>query len=321
MVISHYKILRRLGAGGMGEVYLAQDTQLERPVALKVMSAELAKDPNQRKRFRTEAKAASALNHPHICTIYEVGETENGRPFLAMEYLEGQTLDVILQERRLKPREIIYLGIEIAEALEAAHAQGLVHRDIKPGNIMLDPRAGAKVLDFGLAKWVERDGLGGPVSSAAQTRTGMLIGTPQYMSPEQVLGRPLDLRSDIFSLGAVLYELAVGQRPFLGKTVGETINNVVNQPAAPLGLENPAFSPALDLIIFKCLEKDPEKRYASAGELAEDLRKLKSDSEKALAAVTQENVVPPLRLAGQHQPTALWKLAAKVGADRTAVLG
>jgi serine/threonine-protein kinase len=321
-LISHYRIVRRLGAGGMGEVFLAQDTQLERPVALKVMSAELAKDPNQRKRFRTEAKAASGLNHPHICVIHEVGETEDGRPFLAMEYVEGQTLDVVLQERRLKLREALNLGIEVAEALEAAHARGLVHRDIKPANIMLDRRGGAKMLDFGLAKWFAPDELSGAITSVAHTRTGMLIGTPQYMSPEQALGRTLDPRTDIFSLGVVLYELVAGQRPFLGKTVGETINNIVNQAPAPLGLENPVFSPALDNILFKCLEKDPEKRYASAKELAADLRKVKEDSDRALAATTLEQPpTPSTHASGERQPTALWKLAAKAGAGRNAALG
>src|SRR5512140_1128204 len=168
-LISHYRVVRRLGAGGMGEVYLAQDTQLDRPVALKVMSAELAKDPNQRKRFRTEAKAASGLSHPHICVIHEVGETADGRPFLAMEYVEGQTLDAVLQQRRLKIREVINLGIEVAEALEAAHARGLVHRDIKPGNLMLDRAGRAKVMDFGLAKWFAPDALNATTTSVAHT--------------------------------------------------------------------------------------------------------------------------------------------------------
>jgi len=321
-MISHYRIVRRLGAGGMGEVFLAQDTQLERPVALKVMSAELAKDPNQRKRFRTEAKAASGLAHPHICVIHEVGETEDGHPFLAMEYIEGQTLDVLLQQRRLKIREILNLGIEVAEALDAAHVRGLVHRDIKLANLMLDQRGQVKVLDFGLAKWVAPDELSATATSVAHTQTGILIGTPQYMSPEQALGRSLDPRTDLFSLGVVLYELVAGQRPFLGRTVGETINNIVNQPPAPLGLENPVFSPALDDIILKCLEKEPEKRYASAKELAADLRKLKDDSERALAVTAHDKIPAPVATPtpGEPQPTALWKLAAKAGASRNSAL-
>jgi len=316
-IISHYRVVRRLGSGGMGEVYLAQDTQLDRPVALKVMSAELAKDPNQRKRFRTEAKAASGLSHPHICVIHEVGETGDGRPFLAMEYVEGQTLDVVLQQRRLKTREVINLGIEVAEALEAAHARGLVHRDIKPANLMLDQRGQLKVLDFGLAKWFSADPLTATTTSVAHTKTGVLIGTPQYMSPEQALGRTLDPRADLFSLGVVLYELVAGQRPFLGKTVVETINNIVNGAPAPLGLENPVFSPVLDDIIFKCLEKEPGKRYASAKELAADLRKLKDDSERALAATAHDKMPTPVATPapGERQPTALWKLAANANAN------
>ena len=294
-MISKYRVIRWLGAGGMGEVLLAQDTQLERSVALKVMSAELARDANQRKRFRTEAKAASALVHPHISVIHEVGETEDGRPFLAMEYIAGQTLDALHQQRRPKISEVISIGIEVAEALQAAHAHGIVHRDIKPSNIMLDSRGHVKVLDFGLAKNVGRDELGASTTSAAQTRTGFLIGTPYYMSPEQMLGRELDARTDIFSLGVVLYELLAGQRPFLGKTVGEVINNVVNQQPESLGLENQLFSPALDGVIFKCLEKDPEKRYLSAKTLAEDLIRLRTESERA--AIAKKESPPPTALA------------------------
>jgi eukaryotic-like serine/threonine-protein kinase len=316
-IVSHYRVVRRLGAGGMGEVYLAQDTEHERPVALKVMSAELAKDLTQRKRFNTEAKAAFGLSHPHICVIHEVGEMGDGRPFLAMEYLEGQTLDVVLQQRRLKIREIVNLGIEVAGALEAAHTRGLVHRDIKPANLMLNQRGQVKVLDFGLAKWFAPDALSAANTSVAQTKTGMLIGTPQYMSPEQALGRALDPRTDIFSLGVVLYELVAGQRPFLGKTVVETIDNIINQSPAPLGFENSVFSPLLDEIIFKCLEKEPEKRYASAKELAAALRKLKEVLEQALSTTAHERIPTPVTTLapGERQPTALWKLAANASAS------
>ena len=279
--IAHYRVVRKLGTGGMGEVLLAEDTQLERSVVIKLMSAELARDAKQRKRFRAEAKAASGLSHPNICVIHDVGESEDGRPFLAMEYIDGQTLDVVMQQRRLKIREVIGIGIQVAEALQAAHAQGIVHRDIKPANIMLDKRGQAKVLDFGLAKRFTQDD---PAAlTTALTRTGYLVGTPHYMSPEQVLGRDVDPRSDLFSLGVVLYELIAGQRPFLSKSVGEILNLIVNQQPEPLGLENPLFSPALDGIIFKCLEKDPVKRYPSGRALADDLNRLRADSERAAA--------------------------------------
>ena len=303
-MISHYRVLRRLGAGGMGEVLLAQDTKLERSVAIKLMAADLAKDPNHRKRFHAEAMAASGLNHPNICVIHEVGETSDGRPFLAMEHIEGQTLEFVLQHRRVKPREVISLGAQVADALDAAHARGIVHRDIKPGNIMLDKRGQAKVLDFGLAK---RFGAGqGPVSSLSNTdtATGFLVGTPHYMSPEQALGAELDQRSDIFSLGVLLYELVTGQRPFLGKAVGEIINKIVNESPRPLGLDNPRYTPALDDIIFKCLEKNPDKRYASAKALAEDLTRL-------LAGTGQPAAPAPKAAAPAAFETKLWQLAAK----------
>jgi serine/threonine protein kinase len=314
-----YRLIRRLGVGGMGEVYLAEDTQLACLVALKLMSAELAKDPNQRKRFRNEAKAVSGLIHPHICTIHGVGETDDGRLFLAMEYVLGQPVNKVLQTRRLTLHETLSLGLQAAEALEAAHAWGLVHRDIKPANLMLDQSGQVKVMDFGLAKRLVPNESSALLTSAAHTRTGMLIGTPQYMSPEQALGHPLDPRTDIFSLGAVLYELVVGQRPFLGQTVGESINNIVNQTPEPLGLEDPLFSPALDRIIFKCLEKNREKRYNSACELTAELRKLKEASECAPTAAT-----PPAQTSltdYQPKPTALWKLAARAKERRKAALG
>lgn len=291
-MISRYRVVRRLGAGGMGEVLLAEDTELERLVALKLMSAELAKDANQRKRFRSEAKAASGLNHPNIGVIYEVGETEDGQPFLAMEYIEGQTLDVALRQRRFGFREVLPIGVQLAEALDAAHSRRLIHRDIKPGNIMLDRRGQVKLLDFGLAKRLEQDQAGDTtVLSSALTKTGVLIGTPYYMSPEQVLGRKLDHRSDIFSLGVVLYEVLAGQKPFLGKTVGETTNNIVNQRPGSLGVTDPVCSNALDRIIFKCLEKHPENRYGAAKELAADLGRLQRELDTASATNAREKTL------------------------------
>src|SRR5215472_7396495 len=291
-MISHYRIVRRLGSGGMGEVLLAEDTTLDRSVAVKLMSADLARDANQRKRFRAEAKAASGLNHSNICVIYEVGETDDDRPFLAMEYIEGQTLEALLRQRKPAPGEVLAIGQQAAEALDAAHSRRVIHRDIKPGNIMLDRRGQVKVLDFGLAKRLATVELSETEAlSSALTQTGMLIGTPHYMSPEQLLGREVDHRSDIFSLGVVLYELAAGQRPFLGRTVGETINNVVNQRPELLNLEDPRFSPALDTIIFKCLQKEPQNRYAAARDLAADLGRLKEESSRAPAVNARQGPV------------------------------
>ncbi len=322
--ISHYRVVRRLGVGGMGEVYLAHDTELEREVALKVMSAELARDANQRKRFRTEAKAASALAHPNICVIHEVGETADGRPFLAMEYIAGQTLEVILQQRRLGIREVINLGIEVADALEAAHSLLIVHRDIKPSNIMLDQRGRVKVLDFGLAKRLGRDELSSMTTAPALTQSGVLLGTPHYMSPEQALGRELDHRTDLFSLGVVLYELVAGQRPFLGRTVGETINNVVNQPPQPLGLQNPLFSSALQNIVFRCLEKEPAQRYPSAKALADDLTQLRAQTDRLTAAQDRTVLTPASALsaapAGEPASTGPAKSPSKRPTNRAVVL-
>jgi len=314
--ISRYRLVRRLGVGGMGEVFLGEDTELERLVALKVMSAELAKDPNQRKRFRAEAKAASGLLHPNICVIHEVGETDDGRPFLAMEYVQGHTLDVILQQRRFRIREVIALGIEVAGALEAAHVKGIVHRDIKTANIMLDQREHAKVLDFGLAKRFSVDELSASTTSIAQTKTGMLIGTPHYMSPEQALGHELDHRTDIFSLGVVLYELVSAQRPFLGRTVGETLNKVINQRPDPLGLENPVYTPALDNIIFKCLEKEPNQRHGSARLLIKDLQDLTENAERARAQKETAASAPSVAVSSKPEPE-LPSVPARRSTERT----
>ena len=301
----------------MGEVFLAKDTRLERLVAIKLMSVDMAKDLNQRQRFQTEAKAASGLNHPNICVVYEVGESEDGRPFLAMEYIDGRTLEFLMRQRRMKIRESIEIGIQLADALDAAHAHHLLHRDIKPGNIMLDKRGNVKLLDFGLAKRFRSESFSSATADLSHTDTGITIGTPHYMSPEQALGRELDDRSDIFNLGIVLYELVAGQRPFRGATTGETINSIINIQPEPLGLENPLFSPALDNIISKCLAKAPEERYASAKELADDLRTLKVESRRAKSAADSDVVVPVKFKADKEEGTKLWQLATKVNRGPT----
>ena len=318
-MIAHYRIIRPLGAGGMGEVYLGQDTRLDRSVALKVMGADLAKKPDQRKRFRQEARAASGLVHPNICVIHEVGETSDGRPFLAMEYVEGQLLETVMRERRLRLREVVRIGLQVADALQAAHEKGIVHRDIKPANLMLDARANVKVLDFGLAKRFGPETPPTPSdseSSLLHTQSGVLLGTPHYMSPEQALGRPIDHRSDIFSLGVVLYELAAGQKPFLGKTLGEAINNVVNQVPEPLALDHPVFHPALDRILLKCLEKDPARRYTTARELSADLQRLLDEADRAAAAGTPGRTpAAGTAGAGDSPPARFWPIPRRRAFD------
>ncbi|MBI2926292.1 MAG: serine/threonine protein kinase [Verrucomicrobia bacterium] len=217
--------MRQLGAGGMGEVFLAEDLRLDRKVALKLLPTEVARDPVRRQRFMTEAKAASALNHPNVCVIHEVDETEDGRLFITMEFLEGATLDVRMRQGIPPVEEIVGIGAQVADALEAAHAKGVIHRDIKPSNICLNQRGQVKVLDFGLAKrLVQPEGVDLEVSTRLQTQSGQVLGTPHYMSPEQALGKEVDARSDIFSLGIVLYELFTGKSPFAGSSLADTLD-------------------------------------------------------------------------------------------------
>ena len=277
--ISHYRIVEQLGAGGMGVVFKAQDSRLERAVALKFLPEKLAQQPQALDRFRREARAASALNHPGICTIYDIGE-QDGRAFIAMEFIDGETLRSHIHGKPLPLDELLELGIEIADALEAAHAEGIIHRDIKPANIFVTKRGRAKVLDFGLAKLVPK-GITGADSEDDQSDSnsivGIISGTPSYMSPEQVRGDGLDSRTDIFSLGLVLYEMATGRQAFGGGTGGVIIEAVLTRPPAPVRSINPDIPQRLEEIIDKALHKNRDQRYQHAADLGADLQRLKRE--------------------------------------------
>ena len=279
--ISHYTIIRKLGAGGMGEVYLAEDSKLRRHAALKVLPEGLAGDEHRKRRFLQEAHAASVLNHPNIAVIYEIGESDDGKPFIAMEYIDGTTLDQKIGAKPLPLPEILDIGIEIADALDEAHTKGVMHRDIKPSNVMLTPRGHAKVVDFGLSKLLgeapddsERD-----AATQVKTDSGLVMGTVAYMSPEQAVGRPVDHRSDLFSLGVVLYEMATARLPFAGKTTSETIELIRHAQPDGIARYNYAAPAELERIIRKLLEKEPDNRSQSAREIVVDLKNLRRDSQ------------------------------------------
>jgi eukaryotic-like serine/threonine-protein kinase len=283
--ISHFRIIEKLGAGGMGVVYKARDTRLERPVALKFLPENMVQDPQALERFRREAHAASALNHPGICTIYDIGEQDH-RPFIAMEFIDGETLRQYIHGQPLPIEQILDLGVQIADALDVAHAQGIIHRDIKPSNVFVTKRGQAKILDFGLAKLVAKDLLPPDAqnSSSASTQdslsiVGIISGTPAYMSPEHVRGDDLDRRTDIFALGLLVYEMATGQQAFGGKTGGAIIEAILTRTPPSARTLNPQIPPQLEEIVNKCLDKDRDRRYATAGAVRTDLQQLKRVSE------------------------------------------
>ncbi|HKV04657.1 MAG TPA: protein kinase [Candidatus Acidoferrales bacterium] len=305
--VSHYQVLEKIGGGGMGVVYKAKDTRLGRNVALKFFPDDFAADAQAVERFRREARAASALNHPSICTIYDIGEHE-GKPFIAMELLEGQTLKHRIAARPLSIAEILDVGIQTADGLEAAHSKGIIHRDIKPANIFLVEHGSAKILDFGLAKLAPRRQHATQVVGAATmptrdnlsrdefvTSPGSSVGTVMYMSPEQARGEELGAQSDLFSLGVVLYEMATGVPPFSGASMALIFDGILNSTPAPATRINPRLPAAMENVSSKALEKDTDLRYQTAAELRSDLKRIKRDMESSRRASAERAAIPPPR--------------------------
>lgn len=309
--ISHYRVLKKLGAGGMGEVYLAEDTRLHRRVALKFLLPDGAAHPQRLQRFLQEARVAATLHHPNIAHIYEIGES-NGNTFIAMEYVEGETLETAIS-RGMEIDEILRTSSEIADALHEAHERGITHRDIKPANILITPRGQVKVLDFGLAK-VTGENSSDPGSEGAtevRTRSGVVLGTVSYMSPEQALGRAVDHRSDLFSLGVVMYEMATGRRPFSGATATETLDSILHAEPQPVGRLNDDAPLELERIIRKSLEKDRERRYQSARDLLTDLRNLEQDRTRpSISSGARPRTASPRRLVYALAALTILTLAA-----------
>ncbi len=295
--ISHYRILELIGGGGMGVVYRAEDERLGRQVALKFLPEDVASDPTSVERFRREARAAAALNHPNICSIYDIDDYD-GRPFIVMELLEGQTLQRRFETGPIGPDETRDIGIQLARGLEAAHSEGIIHRDIKPANIFITDGGVAKILDFGLAKWArpaeKQSGHDQTIDGTlGLTREGTTVGTIMYMSPEQALGRELDRRTDLFSLGAVLHEMATGQLASDGDTAAAVFDAILNAKPGAVSSINPDVPAGFDPIIGRLLEKDPERRYEKAYDLLDDLESLRHDKASGSVATACSTGCPP----------------------------
>jgi eukaryotic-like serine/threonine-protein kinase len=295
-MLAHYRVEGLLGAGGMGEVYLARDPRLDRVVALKILPADLAIAPERMERFTREAKAASALNHPNVAMVHDVGDSEGVR-FIVMEYVDGQTLAEKIAEHALSVADVVDVAIQVADALDAAHSKGIVHRDIKPANLMLTPRGQVKMLDFGIAKTAQPEPAAGEAAAGVQTAAGAMIGSLSHMSPEQVLGTDVDGRSDLFSLGVAMYEMATGRLPFTGATRVELLDRICHGAPESIRSSHAGVPMELERIVFRCLEKRPGQRYNSARALFDDLCELK----RALEVAT--GVTRPPRTAADRRPS------------------